>query len=364
MTQKNVASVSTGKKTSKSAPKDFFLPNFCALRPIFILCVGVQLLAFVIILATGEVLLESWDELGLLSFFMQWIALISALMMCLLRPLLIRIPVLVAAITSYILILMVTFGVAHIAQSFLITFHYQWGNSEQTLQDFVPRCLLISAIIALVALRYFYVQQQWKIQIKLESEARIDALQARIKPHFLFNSMNIIASLIHSKPMQAEQAVEDLSELFRATLRDTGSLVSLSTEWALCENYLRIEGLRLGGRMKIEGDLSAIPQDASIPMLTLQPLVENAIYHGIQPIPEGGTIHISASRNENELEIKLKNPLARNQAASVVKGNRIAMGNIKNRLNLLFGNSASVKVNQTADSYEVILTFPYVKHYG
>ena len=106
--------------------------------------------------------------------------------------------------------------------------------------------MLISAIIALVALRYFYILQQWSVRIELESQARVEALQSRIRPHFLFNSMNITASLIRTRPAQAEQAVEDLSDLFRATLRDSGSMVPLSEEWRLCENYLRIEGLRLG----------------------------------------------------------------------------------------------------------------------
>lgn len=346
------------------APNEFFLPNFCAVRPIFLLSVVAQLLAFVLILATGDVLTESWDELGLLSFFVQWIALMSAIALCLLRPVLAKLPVFWGAAASYILILFITGGFAAVAQHFMVTFNYQWSASPLTLQDFVIRCLLISAIIAFVALRYFYMQQQWKWQVKLESEARIEALQARIRPHFLFNSMNIIASLIHSKPRDAERAVEDLSALFRATLKDSGSLILVAQEWELCESYLRIEALRLGDRLKVEVDLSALPEDAVIPMLTLQPLIENAIYHGIQPLSTGGTVTVSGKRleNNNALEIRIQNPIPRDQRHSKTPGNRVAMANIQNRLQLLFGHSASIVVNLSSTVYEVVLVFPYLKY--
>ena len=197
--------------------------------------------------------------------------------------------------------------------------------------------------------------------MKLESEARIQALQSRIRPHFLFNSMNIIASLIVTEPQKAEQAVEDLSEIFRATLRDTGSMVPLSEEWILCRNYLRIEGLRLGERLTLEADLSKVPEDAAIPMLTLQPLMENAIYHGIQALENGGTIKVIGEMQENLVCIKISNPVPPPSLRRASGGNQIAMANIGHRLNLLFGSHAKLKVNATPQEYEVTLIFPYLK---
>lgn len=340
--------------------EDFFLPNFCAVKTIFILCIGAELVALVLILATGDILYESWDELGLLSVFVQWIAFAGAGVLCTARRFLAKLSLVAGAITAYLLVVLVTGIIAGAAQYLLIKINYQWGSNPETISQFVSRCVMISAIMTFVALRYFYIQHQWKRRIELESQARVEALQARIRPHFLFNSMNIIASLIHSQPKAAEQAVEDLSELFRATLH-TGAMIPLSQEWDLCRNYLRIEGLRLDNRLTIDADLSKVPEDAAIPMLTLQPLVENAIYHGIQPLEEGGTIKISGEMQGNMVCIHLSNPIPAKERPRAPQGNRIAMVNIGNRLNLLFGSHAKIKVNRTPEQYEVTVMFPYLK---
>ncbi len=340
------------------------LPNFCGVKPIFILSVGAQLLVFVLILATGDDLSESWDELGLLSFFVQWVTMSSALFLCLLKRQLGKLSAIWAAVFSYLVILFVTGVFAHLAQLFMMTFDYQWGTSPNARDDFLLRCLLISSIISLVLLRYLYILQQWKQQITLESEARIQALQSRIRPHFLFNSMNIIASLIHSQPNEAERAVEDLSELFRATLKETSSLILLVQEWALCEHYLHIEGLRLGKRLKVTSNLTQVPKDALIPMLSLQPLIENAIYHGIQPLPEGGEITVEAVLVENMIQIHLSNPMpptSDKRHASHTKGNKMALENIEHRLALLFGQAASLKLTPKDNQFDVVITIPYMK---
>lgn len=341
---------------------NFNVPNFCAVKSVFMVSLGAQLVAFVLIIATGDKLNESWDELGLLSFFVQWVALASAAALCLSRPVLNKLPFAGAMVLTFFIVNSISAAIAFCAQIFLEAFDYQWGASPETMSEFLIRCISITSIIALVALRYFYVQQQWKRRIELESQARVEALQARIKPHFLFNSMNIIASLIRSQPEQAEQAVEDLAELFRATLREQRSLISLTEEWSLCKSYLHIEGLRLGERLKLKTDFSLLPMDAAIPMLTLQPLVENAIYHGIQPLPEGGEINIKGMMADNIIKITILNPVAKALAYTKVhKGNNIAMDNIGHRLNLLFGGQANLSVLPQEGIYEVNLTFPYQK---
>ncbi|MBS0288974.1 MAG: histidine kinase [Proteobacteria bacterium] len=348
-------------KSSLIKENNFFLPNFCAVKSVFILSIGAQLIAFMLILATGDILSESWDELGLLSVYVQWIALASAGVLCMSRHWLAKLSLPFAAIAAYLLIVLTTGIIAACAQYLLLKVNYQWGSTPETIGQFVTRCVSISAILALVALRYFYIQQQWKQRIELESQARVEALQSRIRPHFLFNSMNIIASLIQANPLKAEQAVEDLSEIFRATLRDTGSMVPLSEEWVLCRNYLRIEGLRLGDRLTIDADLTAVPEDAAIPMLTLQPLMENAIYHGIQALESGGTIRVEGTMLENMICIRLSNPVPPPSQRRASQGNQIAMANIGHRLNLLFGSHAKLKVNAMPQEYEVTLIFPYLK---
>lgn len=338
---------------------EFFLPNFCGVKPLFILTIGAELLAIVLILATGDQIYESWDELGLLSIFVQWISLGSAGLLCLLRPLLARLPIIWSASLAYLIIIMVTAVVSLAAEYFIVTYGYQWGDQPETIGHFTFRCVFISAIISLVALRYFYMQQQWKKRIELESQAKVQALQSRIRPHFLFNSMNIIASLVTIKPALAEQAIEDLSELFRATLRKTRSMVPLSEEWTLCRHYLRIEGLRLGDRLKVEWELKDMPDDVTIPMLALQPLIENAIYHGIQPLPEGGEIKVTGMMKGDVVEITVTNPIPK--VAPRSKGHGIALVNIRHRLNLLFGGHAELLATADNQEYKATLRFPYVK---
>ena len=148
--------------------------------------------------------------------------------------------------------------------------------------------VLIAALLGAAMLRYFYVLAQWQARLAAVTRAQVEALQARIRPHFLFNSMNTVAALIRVDPAAAERTVEDLSELFRAALgqHDTGD-GTLGEELALVERYLAIEQLRLGERLRVRRELDDLPADFPLPRLLLQPLVENAVRHGIQPLREG-----------------------------------------------------------------------------
>src|SRR5690606_2309540 len=190
--------------------------------------------------------------------------------------------------------------------------------------------LLLAAIFGGIVLRYFYIQQQLLTQEEAELTARIQALQSRIRPHFLFNSMNSIVSLIGSDPDRAERVVMDLSDLFRASLAAPGQ-VPLSQELNLCRQYIHIEQLRLGDRLNLQWQVGEFPEDCSIPSLLLQPVIENAIYHGIQPRSEGGTVEISVNARHNRMHITVRNPLPR--PADVAKpGDRIALANTRRRL--------------------------------
>ena len=189
-----------------------------------------------------------------------------------------------------------------------------------------------------------------------QAEARLAALNARIRPHFLFNSLNAVLSLIRARPQQAEAALESLSDLFRAAMRDPSELVSLSDEIALGQQYLELEKLRLGERLtvdwKIDGNFSNIP----IPPLTLQPLLENAVYHGIEPAADGGLLEVSVERRGEELIIVITNPTAgQSQHAA---GNHMALANIRERLALYYDLEARLDILAGADRYEVRITLP------
>ena len=148
-------------------------------------------------------------------------------------------------------------------------------------------------MVTALALRYFYVTHEWRHNVELQAKARVHALQARIRPHFLFNSMNTIAALTRSNPARAEEAVQDLAELFRANLNEKRSQIPLAEEIDVARTYQRMEQLRLGDRLRVDWKVDSLPTDALVPGLTLQPLLENAIYHGVEPRPDGGVVTVT-----------------------------------------------------------------------
>ena len=187
------------------------------------------------------------------------------------------------------------------------------------------------------------------------AKAQVDALQARIRPHFLFNSMNTIASLIRKRPTDAERAVEDLSELFRAALGTREMLGTLGEELDLIGHYLRIESLRLGERLKLDLDLQALPRDLPLPPLLLQPLVENAVYHGIQRMPEGGTLSMHGAHNDGMIEIVVRNPLPDDVAHP---RNAHALANVRARIEYHFGDKAALIVQPARGEFTVTVRLP------
>ncbi len=215
----------------------------------------------------------------------------------------------------------------------------------------VVAALLCSAML----LRYLHLQREVAMLRSLAEASRIQELQARIRPHFLFNSMNIIASLIAIDPVKAEQVVVDLADLFRRVLDDAHTLVPLREELALCRSYLALEKLRLGDRLQTEWEIGDYG-DVQIPSLTLQPVLENAVYHGIQLLPEGGLISISVKRVNGRLILTVGNP--RSQRMQHNKGSKMAIDNVQKRLVAHFGPTAVVRAERMDNHYITHINFP------
>lgn len=325
----------------------FIIPELCNTRALALLILFTQLLVVVLLFAGGEV---SWVRFGLMSLFVQWIALVSAGLLCLLRKPLQQLSVAVGASVAFALVVAVTLGVGAVTETVL--------DRGPGVVGRLAGQAVVAAIIAGLMMRYFYVQQRLRIQEQAELQSRIQALQSRIRPHFLFNSMNIIASLIAIDPDMAESVVEDLSELFRASLNEAGNQVSLQEELSLCERYLRIEGLRLGERLQLDWQIAETTEPVMVPLLTLQPLLENAIYHGIQPLPEGGTIAVALSYSEGKVAVRIENPLPPEESARESDGNKMALNNIRTRLLVLYGNDASLETRNLGDRFVTELSFP------
>jgi two-component system sensor histidine kinase AlgZ len=231
-------------------------------------------------------------------------------------------------------------------------------NLPESSWTFIVRNAAIAFVVMALALRYFYVTHEWRHNVELQAKARVHALQARIRPHFLFNSMNTIAALTRSNPARAEEAVQDLADLFRANLSEKRNQIALSEEIDVALTYQRMEQLRLGDRLRVEWKVDALPADALVPGLTLQPLLENAIYHGVEPRTGGGTVTVTGEFNKGMITIVVRNPLPEANL-TVREGNRLALANIKERLELMYGERATVKSGRFDDEYIVTLRFPF-----
>lgn len=259
-------------------------------------------------------------------------------------------------VTFYVSFMMLILILSELASFFLATNELRHQAAQHQL--FLLRNVSVGAIISAIMLHYFYIQYHWKRETIAHVHARVQALQARIRPHFLFNSMNSIASLIRLDPEKAEEAIEDFAELFRASLADAREAVTLADELILCEQYLRIETLRLEERLRVKWNMENVPKDALLPHLSLQPLIENAIYHGIQPLPDGGLVEITGLFDGENIKIEVENPISDKTA---VVGNRIAQQNIHQRLQVYYGNNhAKLSVQKQPTTYRASLYFPYV----
>jgi two-component system sensor histidine kinase AlgZ len=188
------------------------------------------------------------------------------------------------------------------------------------------------------------------------SEARLQALQARIRPHFLFNSINAVLMLMRRDPKRAESALEDMAELFRSVMADTRELVTLADEVTLTRQYLALEHLRLGERLVVDWNIEPAAEAALVPPMLLQPLVENAVYHGIEPGLEPGTVNIAARRNGDRVELTLSNPYHPEHQHR--QGNRMALENISERLALHFDMEARLETRVEQGRFLIFIAMP------
>jgi two-component system sensor histidine kinase AlgZ len=333
-----------------------YLPDFCAPGTLFIVVLVAELIAFALTLASYGPDQQFLIELSKTSFLILWIALLGTALMCQLKAYLERAGQTRAFIIGFIVLECICLVVSEGAWQ-LTRIYGESLIIDDTHSTFTLRTFAISSIIIALAMRYLYVSSEWRRSIVLEAQARISALQALIRPHFLFNSMNTIASLTRSDPARAEEAVEDLSDLLRANLGSSTNRSSLKQEFETAAIYQRIEKLRLGDRLAVRWDIASLPMRARIPSLTIQPLLENAIYHGIELLPEGGEVRVSGKKDRDHLEISISNPVAEGEKRNT-GGNKMAMSNIQQRFELAYGSKASVRVDDSRSSFTVTLRFP------
>lgn len=343
-------------------PGQHFFPDFgsfsIALRIIFIAVI----IAAIISIGRNEVFDETaWQELNLLTAFALILSFISVVVLKMASPLIRRL----SEAGASVLVVLLLLGVIALGTELMVFALYDLGLTSERWPPWhlslLMRSLFVGAIISVLGLRYLIVSHRAELDAKSKQEARMQALQSRIRPHFLFNSMNSIASLMRSDPARAEAALQDLADLFRVLLADARNLVPISAEREISRQYLEIEKLRLGDRLKITWNVNNVPRSAMVPALTLQPLLENAIYHGIEPRFSGGTLKIELWGENETLNVLISNPLPEVRKHSHGKGNKLAQENIQQRLATHFGNAASMQTFEEGAQYHVKLKMPILR---
>ncbi len=202
-----------------------------------------------------------------------------------------------------------------------------------------------------------WLQMRNRAALPADTTARLAELQSRIRPHFLFNTLNSALGLVRRDPQRAEALLEDLSELFRVALASDASLVSLGDEIELARRYLAIEQIRFGARLQIVWQLDPMAARARVPPLLLQPLVENAVRHGIEPDPQGGVIRISSRVRRGQAWLSITNTLPSTPRAAP-PGHGIALDNVRERLHLMHDVAARFEIEADTQKFRVQLVIP------
>ena len=321
------------------------LPDFCNLGVMLRILLGVEGLVWTTAWLQTPYLREMWHLFVGYSVVVQASLLLTLVLLCLLRRALQRLPYHWGMVASTAVALITTglvmdglghlFADAHLAMT--------WREAVN--------------VIVISALLLGYFNLRGRALSPALTEARLQALQARIRPHFLFNSLNAVLSLVRSEPRRAERALENLADLFRVVMADNRQLSPLRREVEISRQYLELEGLRLGERLRVVWHIDKAPGNALVPPLMLQPLLENAVYHGIEPATQPGEISVNIYRSDGQLHLIIRNPYQHGGQRHI--GNKMAMDNIKSRLMLHFDVEASLHTQIHDDYYQVHITLPY-----
>ncbi|AAF84434.1 histidine kinase [Xylella fastidiosa 32] len=336
-----------------------WLPEMCRVPRIVVLLGLAELVVVVAMLVPDRGSVWSVSRFLSASGMAMWLALVIGVLLCVLRPLLLRLSPMLGKFAVLMVVSTVTMlgtGVMHVLY---VSLGQRPIAPEVGFWRYTLGCSAITLLITGLLLHYFYVNDRWVAQLQAHARAEVNALQARIRPHFLFNSMNLIACLLRRDPEIAEQAVLDLCDLFRAAL-DAGERESnLREECELAERYLAIESLRLGDRLQVRWKrFEPLPWQLPLPRLVLQPLLENAILHGISQLPSGGCVEVSICCEAQRLYIRIVNPAPSPQRLAAGAGH--AQASIAHRLGYRFGPDARMTGFWSGGYYSCDIVLPLI----
>ncbi len=333
---------------NQNKPYPVALPDFCNLGVLLRILIIVNLLGLGAALVRVQGMAQLFSELQQVSLLIQPTLLLSLVALCALKKPLLRL----RYETGALLVVLISLLVVSLVHGFIMSRLFVFETASR-----LDKHWILTAAVTLILLGYFNMRA--RILSPAIGEARLQALQARIRPHFLFNSINAVMSLVRSEPQRAERALQDLADLFRVLMQENRELVRLEDEVNLCWQYLELESLRLGERLQIAWHIDKMPKDAMVPPLILQPILENAVYHGIEPASTPGEISVNIFHSRDQVQLVIKNPYLRE--GSHHAGNKMAMQNIRERLSLHFDAEARLKCEVQGAHYQVHITLPYVK---
>ncbi|MGH8127413.1 MAG: sensor histidine kinase [Gammaproteobacteria bacterium] len=345
-------------RRSTSMPRaDKVLPELCTPPATLTLIVIGVLVAFALAVASAEPG-AFWGTLGRLALLCEFLTLASAGSVCLLRRPLAGYTTIIAMGVTFAVLVLVAWGVAEAAWFLIGAYGEAQVQGVGVQAVWVGRIVLVAAIIDALLLRYFYVTAAWRENVRSEAASRLEALTARVRPHFLFNSLNTAAALVRDQPEAAEHTLENLAELFRASLGTRAARVPVADEIEIAKRYLAIEALRLGERLDVDWSIEPDTRTALLPPLLLQTLAENAITHGIELRAKGGTLRIKLWRERANLMLAVGNSLSSGMSEA---RHGIGLAGARARLQLAFGAKAELVVAETADRFEVRVRCPWVE---
>ncbi len=335
-------------------------PSFCNWRMVLDIAVVTQI--SVLLIGLGRYQGISWQWLSVTSAYGQSLALACAMVVCISRAWLKRMSMRDAWLTSWVLALLTALAFSYSCG--VIGSVLGFGPGKALLPAFMLKSTLAVGLVFMALLRYLFVRAQWQRELIAQADARVQALQARIRPHFLFNSLNTIASLIPGEPENAERATMDLADLFRGSMRRADKMIPLSEELQLARKYLDMEQRRIGQRLRVEWSVEELPGAALVLPLILQPLLENALTHGIQPREEGGLVKVYGRAENENIVITITNPMNDVDNVSTVhaSGHGMALKNIRKRLELAFDGRASLISSNNEEQFFSVLSFPNDSH--
>lgn len=294
---------------------------------------------------------DRWVRLGLASLFIQWVALGWVAALCLGRRLLARLPPVQVAWVAVLALQLMSLLIGVLAHRAL----GELGTGLDPLPVFLGHVAAIALVVGIMGVMGFYAYWRAHELALRAKDAELDALHARIQPHFLFNTLNAIASLVPTRPAEAEHMVESLARMMRATLQGP-RMVLLADELALVRAYLAIESTRLEERLNVHWRLPEPLPEVRVPSLSIQPLVENAVRHGVEPARQGGEVLVAVESVGDEVSILVRNSLPIEAAKGAASGGAgMALENVRARLEALLGERGRIEVVRAEDAFEVRL---------